>query len=260
MVDRCACMVTIASFNGVQQRYPYPAAWRAVRCAEGPDGHDYLAIARSRGAAGALVEHESMGGLLKSWSRTPCVASAARAWLAHALCSPRAGHHRQQRQDDTEMIAAILARRGAVLATRGNLNNDIGVPLTLARLRDEPYAVIEIVPTTREIDYLEAEWRSRFVAVLNNAGRAHLERFRQHRGAWHAPRRDHQCFWPVACSCSTPMMRSPVAELVEIRTAHLPLWRIDGRFQPDRCIPGRPGRPGGAVPSLRFVVRRARSS
>ena len=44
-----------------------------------------------------------------------------------------------------EMCAAILERRGAVLATAGNFNNDIGVPLTLLRLTPEhDYAVVEM--------------------------------------------------------------------------------------------------------------------
>ena len=44
-----------------------------------------------------------------------------------------------------EMVAAILERRGATLATRGNLNNHIGVPLTLHRLdAAHRHAVVEI--------------------------------------------------------------------------------------------------------------------
>ena len=76
-----------------------------------------------------------------------------------------------------EMTAAILARRGPVLATRGNLNNDIGLPLTLLRLRDEPFAVVEMGANhPGEIDYL-TRLAQPDVAVLNNAGRAHLEGF-----------------------------------------------------------------------------------
>lgn len=44
-----------------------------------------------------------------------------------------------------EMCAAILERRGSVLATNGNFNNDIGVPLTLLRLEQHhEYAVMEL--------------------------------------------------------------------------------------------------------------------
>lgn len=77
-----------------------------------------------------------------------------------------------------EMIAAILAQKGKVLATFGNLNNDIGMPLTLLRLRDEhDFAVIEMGANHfGEIDFL-TKIAQPDVAVLNNAGAAHLEGF-----------------------------------------------------------------------------------
>jgi UDP-N-acetylmuramoyl-tripeptide--D-alanyl-D-alanine ligase len=76
-----------------------------------------------------------------------------------------------------ELLAAILGERGPVLATRGNLNNDIGVPLTLLRLQDEPFAVIEMGANhPGEIGYLSALARPDLV-LLNNVGAAHLEGF-----------------------------------------------------------------------------------
>ncbi|MCK5918244.1 MAG: UDP-N-acetylmuramoyl-tripeptide--D-alanyl-D-alanine ligase [Cocleimonas sp.] len=77
-----------------------------------------------------------------------------------------------------EMLAAILACKGNVMATFGNLNNDIGMPLTLLRLRDEhDYAVIEMGANHfGEIDYL-SNIAQPDVAILNNAGAAHLEGF-----------------------------------------------------------------------------------
>jgi UDP-N-acetylmuramoyl-tripeptide--D-alanyl-D-alanine ligase len=75
------------------------------------------------------------------------------------------------------MIAAILAQVAPTLATKGNLNNDIGMPLTLMRLQDESYAVIEMGANHHgEIDYLSRICRPD-VALLNNAGRAHREGF-----------------------------------------------------------------------------------
>jgi len=78
-----------------------------------------------------------------------------------------------------EMIAAILAAhtgtREAVLATHGNLNNDIGMPLTLLELRERHrYAVIEMgMNHSGEIDYLTRIARPA-VALVNNAQRAHV--------------------------------------------------------------------------------------
>ena len=77
-----------------------------------------------------------------------------------------------------EMLAAILRRRGSTLATEGNLNNDIGVPLTLLRLNAEHgYAVIEMGANHHgEIAYLTGLARPD-VAIVNNAGPCHLEGF-----------------------------------------------------------------------------------
>jgi UDP-N-acetylmuramoyl-tripeptide--D-alanyl-D-alanine ligase len=77
------------------------------------------------------------------------------------------------------MLASILAvhcgSRDAVLATEGNLNNDIGMPLTLLRLRDvHRYAVIEMgMNHVGEIDYL-TRIAQPTVALVNNAHRAHV--------------------------------------------------------------------------------------
>jgi UDP-N-acetylmuramoyl-tripeptide--D-alanyl-D-alanine ligase len=75
------------------------------------------------------------------------------------------------------MIAAILGQRSRVLATRGNLNNDIGLPLTLLRLQEHDCAVVEMGANhAGEIGYLSSIARPD-VALLINAGRAHLEGF-----------------------------------------------------------------------------------
>jgi UDP-N-acetylmuramoyl-tripeptide--D-alanyl-D-alanine ligase len=77
-----------------------------------------------------------------------------------------------------EMLAAILRRCGNTLVTRGNFNNDIGVPHTLFRLAPEhDYAVLELGANhLGEIAYLTGLVQPA-VAVINNAGPAHLEGF-----------------------------------------------------------------------------------
>ncbi len=77
-----------------------------------------------------------------------------------------------------EMLASILgaaSSRAAVLSTQGNFNNDIGMPLTLLRLRPEHvYGVIEMgMNHSGEIDYLTRLARPD-VALVNNAGAAHV--------------------------------------------------------------------------------------
>jgi UDP-N-acetylmuramoyl-tripeptide--D-alanyl-D-alanine ligase len=78
-----------------------------------------------------------------------------------------------------EMLAAILSAHAgeeAVLATRGNLNNDIGMPLTLLKLRAQHrYAVIEMgMNHPGEIAYL-THLAQPDVALVNNASGAHLQ-------------------------------------------------------------------------------------
>ncbi len=77
-----------------------------------------------------------------------------------------------------EMVAAILSRLGKVLATNGNFNNDIGVPLTLLRLDNRhDFAVIEMGANHMgEIAYTTALTQPD-VAVINNIAAAHLEGF-----------------------------------------------------------------------------------
>jgi UDP-N-acetylmuramoyl-tripeptide--D-alanyl-D-alanine ligase len=84
-----------------------------------------------------------------------------------------------------ELIAAILGRAAPTLATRGNLNNEIGMPLTLLELGDQAYGVIEMGANhAGEISRL-SRIAQPDLALLNNAGRAHLEGFGSVEGvAW----------------------------------------------------------------------------
>ena len=77
-----------------------------------------------------------------------------------------------------EMCAAILSKKGKVLATNGNFNNDIGVPLTLIRLsEDDEYAVIELGANhIGEIAYT-ANMTKPDVAAICNVAPAHIEGF-----------------------------------------------------------------------------------
>jgi len=77
-----------------------------------------------------------------------------------------------------EIVTSILKQQGSVLSTKGNLNNEIGVPLTLLGLRaGHDYAVIEMGANhTGEIGRLVAIAEPD-VAVVTNIGTAHLEGF-----------------------------------------------------------------------------------
>ena len=86
-----------------------------------------------------------------------------------------------------EMIASCLALSAATLPTQGNLNNEIGVPLMLARLgKEHRYAVIEIGANhAGEIAHLASLVKPKIVAITN-AAPAHLEGFGSLEGVAHA--------------------------------------------------------------------------
>jgi len=77
-----------------------------------------------------------------------------------------------------EMVASILQLSGKILATKGNLNNDIGVPLTLLDIeQDTDFGVIELGANhAGEIAYT-ADITRPDVALVNNVSAAHLEGF-----------------------------------------------------------------------------------
>ena len=145
------------------------------------DGHDYVRRALDLGASGALVAREVPGAthvILVDDTRLALGRMAA-GWRARFPLPLVALTGSNGKTTVKEMLAAILrAHAGspeAVLATEGNLNNDIGMPLTLLKLREaHRYAVIEMgMNHEGEIDYLTRLARPT-VALVNNAQRAHV--------------------------------------------------------------------------------------
>lgn len=144
------------------------------------DGHDFVAAARERGAVAALVSRPVADPLpqLRVTDTRLALGQLAAAWRSRFAGPLIALTGSNGKTTLKEMIAAILRLRGPTLATAGNLNNDIGVPLTLLRLNGEhAYAVIEMGANHHgEIAYLTGLARPD-VAIVNNAGPCHLEGF-----------------------------------------------------------------------------------
>jgi UDP-N-acetylmuramoyl-tripeptide--D-alanyl-D-alanine ligase len=147
------------------------------------DGHDFLAAAAQRGAAGAMVDRRCAGPfplpvvIVDDTRRA--LGALARAWRRRFSPALVAVTGSNGKTTVKEMLAAILrahAGEPAVLATSGNLNNDIGVPLTVLRLRGEHrWCALELGMNHRgEIAYL-AGIAAPTVALVNNAQREHLE-------------------------------------------------------------------------------------
>jgi UDP-N-acetylmuramoyl-tripeptide--D-alanyl-D-alanine ligase len=144
------------------------------------DGNDFVAAAHEAGAAGALVEalqSVALPQIVVSDSQA-ALTRAARAWRA-GFAGPVIGVAGSNGKTTAkEMTAAILAQAGSCLATRGNLNNHIGVPLTLLRLTSEHrFAVIEMgANRPGEVAALAAIARPS-IGMITNAGAEHLEGF-----------------------------------------------------------------------------------
>ena len=154
------------------------------------DGCEFVAQAAQRGAAASLVNADSykahpsalspQSPILLVQDTRLALGKLAAYWRSQFDIPLVAITGSNGKTTVKEMLACILrAAAGdnkAVLATRGNLNNDIGMPLTLLQL--EPihrYAVIEMgMNHPGEIDYL-ARIAEPDVALINNAGGAHLE-------------------------------------------------------------------------------------
>ncbi len=149
---------------------------------QGPnfDGHDYLQQAQRQGAVAAAVSRvtETSLPLVEVDDTRLALGRLAAHWRSCFDLPLIAVTGSNGKTSVKEMLAAILRPCGETLVTRGNLNNDIGVPLTLSGLSGEHrYAVIELGANhAGEIAYL-ADIAKPTVAVINNAGPAHLEGF-----------------------------------------------------------------------------------
>ena len=144
------------------------------------DGHGFVAAAKSRGAAGALVEQEMAIDLPQVVvpDALAALSSFARAWR-NSFAIPVVGVTGSNGKTTTkEMIGAILSQRGPCLVTQGNLNNHIGVPLTLMRMdASHRNAVIEMGANHQGEIAALAAIANPTVGIITNAGAAHLEGF-----------------------------------------------------------------------------------
>ncbi len=144
------------------------------------DGHDHVAQAMEKGAVAAIVDHrlplEFPQIVVADTRRALGELARARRLAFRGKVIALTGSN--GKTTVKELIAAILRLQGKVLATEGNFNNDIGLPLTFLRLHnDEQFAVIEMGANhPGEIAYL-TRIALPDVALITNAGAAHLEGF-----------------------------------------------------------------------------------
>jgi UDP-N-acetylmuramoyl-tripeptide--D-alanyl-D-alanine ligase len=144
------------------------------------DGHDFIHIAEARGAVGVIISRpvntrlptllvrdtvQALGQLAKAYRQSfkiPMVAITGSCGKTTVK----------------EMLTHILAEEGSVLSTKGNLNTEVGVPLTLLGLLPmHQYAIIEMGARKKgDIAYLMG-LATPNISMITNAGVAHQEIF-----------------------------------------------------------------------------------
>lgn len=142
------------------------------------DGHDFLSQAREKGAAAALVCRSTSVNIpyIQAQDTRLALGRLAAHWRARSTAPVIAVTGSNGKTTVKEMIGAILSQSSRGLVSEGNLNNDIGLPLSLLRLsaRDR-FVVVEMgMNHAGEIDYLTRLARPT-IAVITNAAPAHLE-------------------------------------------------------------------------------------
>lgn len=145
------------------------------------DAHAFLRQARDKGAVAAIAQHgltdAGLSGLQVADSKQ-ALGDLSAGWRAQFDLPLIAVTGSNGKTTVTQMIAAILQawKKAAAFATIGNLNNDIGLPLTLLRLQaSHEVGVVELgMNHPGEIAYL-SKISLPTVALINNAQREHLE-------------------------------------------------------------------------------------
>ncbi len=165
---------------GIDARTIAPGGLFVALAGDHVDGHDFVAQARANGAAAAMVAYavdDPLPQLLVHdcrYALGQLSALAREAFSAPVVAITGSSGKTSVK----ELLAAILRERGPVLATKGNLNNELGVPLTLLALKSTHlFAVVEMGAAVQgDISY-SMNLAKPSVSVLTNAGLAHVGRF-----------------------------------------------------------------------------------
>jgi UDP-N-acetylmuramoyl-tripeptide--D-alanyl-D-alanine ligase len=171
---------TIVTSVGTDSRNSVPEQLFVALRGERFDGHQFIAAAQAGGAAAALVETVS-----PPWRNLPQIEVAdslqalqrlARAYRAELPIRVVGITGSNGKTSTKEMVAAVLAEKYAVTKTEGNLNNHIGVPLTILRAeRNHQVAVWEFgMNHVGEIAALVDIARPDY-GLITNIGVAHIE-------------------------------------------------------------------------------------
>jgi UDP-N-acetylmuramoyl-tripeptide--D-alanyl-D-alanine ligase len=144
------------------------------------DGNSYVPMALQQGCRLAITEREDLAGDPRVVVVPSALETLQKLARFHRMkVAPRvlAITGSNGKTTTKELVTAVLGRKYSVLATRGNLNNHIGVPLTLLSLTREEVAVVEMGANhPGEIARL-CEIAAPGAGLITNVGKAHLEGF-----------------------------------------------------------------------------------
>ncbi len=149
---------------------------------QGPnfDGGDYVSQASEKGAAAAVVGAKVDGDIaqIRVADTKLALGELGAAWRREQSAVVVGITGSNGKTTLKELTAACLSQAAPTIATEGNLNNDIGMPLMLTRIDEtHRYAVLEMGANhVGEIDYLTSLAEPDVVAITNAAA-AHLEGF-----------------------------------------------------------------------------------
>ncbi|MBK7115168.1 MAG: UDP-N-acetylmuramoyl-tripeptide--D-alanyl-D-alanine ligase [Proteobacteria bacterium] len=145
------------------------------------DGNDFIDAAASAGAIAAVVDRQVAGSklpLIQVADGQAALTAAATGWRERFTGVVVGVAGSNGKTTVKEMTAAILAHRGACLATRGNYNNHIGVPLTLLRLSEGHRSAVIEIGANRPGEVADlVRIVQPDVGLITNAGAEHLEGF-----------------------------------------------------------------------------------
>lgn len=144
------------------------------------DGHAYVAAARESGAVAAMVSRPVDDALPQLLVPDPQLAlgQIAAEWRNRHDLAVVGITGSNGKTTVKELVSSILAQQAPSLATMGNYNNELGLPLTLCRLTPEHrYAVLEMgAAKVGDIQYL-ARLARPHIGIVTNVGPAHLQGF-----------------------------------------------------------------------------------
>ena len=178
----CSLAETDLVFSGIttDSREVRPGMLFAALAGQTFDGHEYIDKALELGAVAVMVSRKSQASVpvLQVDDVLAALGVIAKYWRQQCPAKTVGITGSNGKTTVKEMIASILRLSGPVLATDGNYNNELGLPLTLFRLSpSDDYAVIEMgASNPGDIAYL-AEIAQPDVGVITNIGPAHLQGF-----------------------------------------------------------------------------------